>query len=120
MITIIFIVIIIITTTTVTPIIIKKDDNNNVNNDTDNNNNNSIKNNNNYNIGHFWTSDNSAWASINLNWPDFEVSWATCQKHVVGMPIDGGHGWTDWLLDVLAHPPVDMLKNIRRNRLNMW
>lgn len=37
--------------------------------------------------------------------PAFEVTGASGQEHVVGVPVQAEDGGTDGLLDVLAHPP---------------
>ena len=39
--------------------------------------------------------------------PSLEVAAASRQEVVVGVPVDAQHCRTDWLLDVLANPPVN-------------
>ena len=38
--------------------------------------------------------------------PDLKAGGSRGQQAVVGMPVEGGHGGLDGLLDVLGHPPV--------------
>lgn len=38
--------------------------------------------------------------------PALEVTGSSSQQDIVGMPVQAEDGGTDWLLDVLAHPPA--------------
>ena len=38
--------------------------------------------------------------------PGHEVTAASCQEVVVGVPVDAEDSRAEWLLDVLAHPPA--------------
>ena len=42
----------------------------------------------------------------------FKVGRPSSEEDVVGMPVQGGDGRTNWLLDVLAHPPVILLLKV--------
>ena len=44
--------------------------------------------------------------------PGLEVSGSGGNEDVVRVPVQAGNCGTDWLLDVLAHPPVILLLKV--------